>query len=649
MKYRAEVDGLRAVAVLPVILFHAGLPPFSGGYVGVDVFFVISGYLITTIITREMSQGRFSLVHFYERRARRILPALFLVMACCLPLAWLLLYPSQMEAFGQNVTATALFSSNLLLWLKSGYFATASEMNPLLHTWSLAVEEQYYILFPLLLMLVWRFGTRSLLACLAVLFFLSLGASGWAAAHAPMAGFYLIPFRGWELLLGSFCAFLAPRMTARPGFDDLFGFSGLLLILGAVFAFDAETPFPGVHALVPTAGTAMVILFAREGSLVQRLLSRRMLVGIGLISYSAYLWHQPAFAFYRHHHLGEASTTVLLLLAVCSLLAAWVSWRFVERPFRDRARFSRRFIFGASAVLIAAFSGVGFYAHINNGVMPRDYDMPELRQFRPDNRALQEESWQPLRARSGDPNYNVEGNPFDRHPWFDPSDNRVPVLVVGNSHSKDIYNILSFSEDFKARFQLARFGAQLTDLDDPSHELYASENYRHARVVIIASRYKRDDVAALDEVLGVIQADDKQVLIVNNIFEFEEYGDRTMADVMLLEAYHDPGIELRNVDMVRRVNQAHFDSYRAGEGRRPGLEQINRSLQAVAEAHALPYLDRMDYVCARAEELCHAIDKQYRKHFYDYGHHTLQGARFFAGRVDRIGWIEELEALVPDS
>jgi peptidoglycan/LPS O-acetylase OafA/YrhL len=233
------------------------------------------------------------------------------------------------------------------LWLKSGYFATASEMNPLLHTWSLAVEEQYYILFPLILMLLWRSGMRSLLACLAILFFLSLGASWWASVHAPMAGFYLIPFRGWELLLGSFCAFLAPRMTARPGFDDLFSFSGLMLILGAVFAFDAETPFPGVHALVPTAGTAMVILFARDGSLVQRLLSQRMLVGVGLISYSAYLWHQPAFAFYRHYHLGEASTTVLLLLALFSLLAAWASWHFVERPFRDRARFSRRFIFGA--------------------------------------------------------------------------------------------------------------------------------------------------------------------------------------------------------------------------------------------------------------------------------------------------------------
>ena len=160
MNYRREIDGLRALAVLPVILFHAGFETFSGGFVGVDVFFVISGYLITTIILAELEQGRFSIVNFYERRARRILPALFLVMLVCIPFAWIWLLPSDMKDFSQSLIAVAIFASNILFWRESGYFDTAAELKPLLHTWSLAVEEQYYVLFPLFLMLFWKLGKR---------------------------------------------------------------------------------------------------------------------------------------------------------------------------------------------------------------------------------------------------------------------------------------------------------------------------------------------------------------------------------------------------------------------------------------------------------------------------------------------------------
>ena len=207
MKYRAEIDGLRALAVLPVILFHAGFEWFSGGFVGVDVFFVISGYLITTIIISEMAEGKFSIVNFYERRARRILPALFFVMAACLPFAWLWLMPNDLKDFGQSLVAVSIFSSNFLFWLESGYFDTAAELKPLLHTWSLAVEEQYYILFPVFLMLTWRLGIKWILILLSIVFLVSLGVAQWGAYNMPSAAFFLFPTRGWELLIGVFAAF----------------------------------------------------------------------------------------------------------------------------------------------------------------------------------------------------------------------------------------------------------------------------------------------------------------------------------------------------------------------------------------------------------------------------------------------------------
>ena len=190
MNYRAEIDGLRALAVLPVILFHAGFEWFNGGFVGVDVFLVISGYLITTIIINEMAEGKFSIVNFYERRARRILPALFFVLSVCLPFAWFWLTPSDLKDFGQSLVAVATFSSNILFWQESGYFDTAAELKPLLHTWSLAVEEQYYILFPLFLILTWRLGLKWILSLLAITFLVSFGVAHWGALNMPSASPY---------------------------------------------------------------------------------------------------------------------------------------------------------------------------------------------------------------------------------------------------------------------------------------------------------------------------------------------------------------------------------------------------------------------------------------------------------------------------
>jgi peptidoglycan/LPS O-acetylase OafA/YrhL len=207
MKYRKEIDGLRAFAVIPVILFHAGFSQFSGGFVGVDVFFVISGYLITTIILAEKENGTFSLVNFYERRARRIIPALFVVLLVSTLFSWLWLSPSHMKDFSQSLIAVSLFSSNILFWQETGYWGVENELKPLLHTWSLAVEEQYYVLFPLFLMMMWKFGKRWILSSFFIVAIASLLLSQWAAFNEPAENFFLLPTRGWELAIGAGIAF----------------------------------------------------------------------------------------------------------------------------------------------------------------------------------------------------------------------------------------------------------------------------------------------------------------------------------------------------------------------------------------------------------------------------------------------------------
>ena len=373
MKYRAEIDGLRALAVMPVILFHAGFEWFSGGFVGVDVFFVISGYLIATILIEDLENNRFSIVNFYERRARRILPALFFVLAACLPFAWLWLTPTDLKDFGASLVAVSFFSSNILFWLESGYFSTAAELKPLLHTWSLAVEEQYYILFPIFLMLTWRMGVKWILILLSMAFFLSLGVAEWGAYNRPSASFFLLPTRGWELLVGVFAAFYLQHNThlKSNSVNQILSLLGFGMIVYSIIAFDETTPFPSLYALIPTIGTGLLILCAVPKTFIHKLLSLKFIVGIGLISYSAYLWHQPLLAFTRHRLLGEVSDLILIILCVASLVMAWFSWRFVEKPFRNKQTFLQKHIFLLSLVGIICFGAIGLLLHANKGFTDR--------------------------------------------------------------------------------------------------------------------------------------------------------------------------------------------------------------------------------------------------------------------------------------
>jgi peptidoglycan/LPS O-acetylase OafA/YrhL len=368
-EYRADIDGLRAIAILPVVFFHAGFGFAQGGFVGVDVFFVISGYLITSLIHREMIAGDFSLVRFYERRVRRLFPALFAMLAVCAAMsAWLLL-PQDLRYFGGSLFATTLFSSNIFFWLEAGYFDVAAERKPLLHTWSLAVEEQFYLLFPLFLLLVLRYLPRRPVAVTGVVTVVSLLASEWMLRNSDSAAFYLAPFRAWELGLGACLALIAPQARHGVRQAEAFAWLGLALIAASVAAFSWQTPFPGLHALVPAVGAALVIWSGSGASThASRILSARPLVFTGLISYSLYLWHWPLLVFARHIAIRELTTAERLGVLLASVALAVGSWRFIERPFRGRhGILPRRRLFRLAAVIMACLCAVGLAGVAQSG------------------------------------------------------------------------------------------------------------------------------------------------------------------------------------------------------------------------------------------------------------------------------------------
>jgi peptidoglycan/LPS O-acetylase OafA/YrhL len=364
LKYRPEIDGLRALAVIPVILFHAGFELFSGGFVGVDVFFVISGYLITTILIEDIENKRFSLVNFYERRAKRILPALFFVIFVCIPFAWMWMLPSQMKDFSQSLVAVSLFASNILFWLESGYFDAAAEEKPLLHTWSLAVEEQYYLLFPIFLILTWRFGKNKVFWMIVVLAAISLLLSEWSWRNHPTANFYLAPTRVWELFSGSFAAFVVQKHGVRK--NNFLALLGLSAIIFSILVYDKNTPFPSLYALVPVIGVVLLILFAEKKTSAAKFLSTKAMIGLGLISYSAYLWHQPVFAFARIRASEHPSNLLMLALSFFSIILAYFSWRYVEKPFRNRL-FGIKKIFFITFLVLSFFFVFGLVGSKSNG------------------------------------------------------------------------------------------------------------------------------------------------------------------------------------------------------------------------------------------------------------------------------------------
>jgi peptidoglycan/LPS O-acetylase OafA/YrhL len=353
VKYRPEIDGLRAAAVLAVVFFHADIGAFAGGYIGVDVFFAISGYLITSIIVHDLREDRFSFGRFYERRARRILPPLFLVLLASVPLAWSVLSPGDLRRFSTILASAVLFCSNIFFAAHSDYFHAAGWRDPLLHTWSLAVEEQFYLLFPFLLVWAWRRRPSYLRPLVWSMFFASLAAAEGMSRSQPIAAFYILPTRLWELMAGSLLALDETKNgpVAEQWWGGILCLAGLAMIATAVAIFGPATRHPSLLTLLPILGTALVIRYGQAPGLAKRILTFPPLVQIGLISYSLYLWHRPIFTFF-HLVMGPPTAGDIAALLALSFALSFASWKWVESPCRNRSRISW-------GPLLAALSAAG--------------------------------------------------------------------------------------------------------------------------------------------------------------------------------------------------------------------------------------------------------------------------------------------------
>lgn len=371
--YRPDIDGLRAIAVLSVVIFHAFPSLLHGGFVGVDIFFVISGFLISKHIWEELGAGSFSIKTFYARRVRRIFPALSVVLLACLAMGWVILTPAEYEQLGKHVVAGALFLSNIVLWKEAGYFDNAADTKPLLHLWSLGIEEQFYIVWPLMLAFFWRYTRHFGWAMLCILG-ASLAYSVTLVRHDAVADFYSPLTRFWELALGAGLALLvAHKSPMDRAARSLVSWVGLCLILAATFVIKESYLFPGAWALLPTVGAALLIYGGEDAWLNRNVLSLRWLVWIGLISYPLYLWHWPLLSFARIMESGTPSVEARFWLVIASVVLGWMTYKLLERPVRSRPR-SRKLILSLCLAMFLLGAG-GLAVKKLDGFKTRQFSM----------------------------------------------------------------------------------------------------------------------------------------------------------------------------------------------------------------------------------------------------------------------------------
>ena len=530
MKYKKHIDGLRVFAVIPVVLFHLDLSFFSGGYIGVDIFFVISGFLITSILFEDIVSGKYSLIEFYKRRILRILPALFFMLVSVAILSYIVYLPAEQIDVGVSILSATLFISNIFFWLDSGYFSAAAETKPLLHTWSLAVEEQFYILFPPLLYLIVKYARAYSLYIIAALSFASLIACIiFTYIHQPTA-FYMLPTRAWELGMGAFLAILLRLKPALKGDNIFLAGAGMAMILGSIFLLDSTSIFPGWNAFFPCLGALLLIGWA-EGNAVGKLLSQDPLVWIGKMSYSFYLWHWPLIVFWKAYSGENLNAYEMTLLGFGSLAMGAFSTYVMEKPFRSskaRQLAARRVVSGGVIAMIA-MSVLGV-ATMQNLIELRTYpqnvrEISSYLQYR-------EQADYDAQFRKGScfiTRSEVRFSAYERSLCSVPDADRPNVLLIGDSHAAQYWGAMNEAfaniNTLQATASGCRFllngdgAARCTDMRDWVFDTYLPE--ANIDTVILAGRWQENELELIAPTVRYLNGLVSTVIVIGPTVEYE--------------------------------------------------------------------------------------------------------------------------------
>ena len=616
LAYRPEIDGLRAIAVSAVILYHAqisifGHQPFKGGFIGVDIFFVISGYLITSIILKELvTTGTFSFKHFYERRIRRILPVLLFVMLVSFPFAWMYLSPSNLVEFSKSILYSLGFSSNFYFHYSGLEYSVEGLRHPFLHTWSLSVEEQYYILFPIVLLVTFKYFRKYLVHVLILGFIISLGLAEWTSRNYPSASFYFLHTRIWELLAGSLLAYFEINNGHRSKNETLnliLPTIGLILIGQSILFFNDEMFHPSFYSLSPIIGVCLIVWFSNKNELITKILSSKLFVGIGLISYSLYIWHYPIFVFTAKLRFAEGNIFIKLLMGIFVLLLSIISYYFIEKPFRGtKIKFKKIFLFlFLNLLLLVSISAYSLQLKFH----------PFLTKYSGEHK-------------------NFELN-YDYNNFSD----KKNVFIIGNSYADNLLNIFSnnkelvddyyfytaLADNVGANYQiecLIDFFKENKLICDKNLFSFLQTQYKKSNYIVFAERFYdgktflSDD---FDKIIEFLKKDKKKFIVF-----LDDIRGADMLDIYI----HRKG-RLPNLDELKELENEFFE--KVVNWKKNKLKKVKDKLSK----NNIKFLTRSELFCDYSIKKCHLI-KNENKLYADYGHITNNGAKYFSKEINSI-------------
>lgn len=628
MKYRADIDGLRAVAVLSVVAYHIMPWVVPGGFIGVDVFFVISGFLITNILWGQLSRDTFSFADFYAKRIRRLFPALFTVILACSVFEILFGVPQEIYDFGVSAISAVFYFSNHYFLSKDSYFDEELETNPLLHTWSLSVEEQFYILFPALLVLLFRRGKGKESAIIGTLLVGSLLFSEIMLHLNSPVSFYVVLSRFWQFLFGALLAFIPMKNAVSKPFIEAIGWFGLGLLGFSFFYYSGLTPFPGINALVPTIGTLFVLYAGQhEGLWITRTLSISFARFFGKISYSLYLWHWPLIVFYKLEFSPEPSSVERYVLIIASILLAYLSWRFVEEPFRHvSVQKKRSWIYATAGVSSLILVLISVYFIQTEGIRAR-YSDEQL-------------SYIEYLSYDADPVYRTDrcfltkeagsATMFDEKECIKISSDSPNVLIVGDSHAAQYYFALQQSFPDYSFSQINASGCRplvsyrgeerCTDLMRMTFEEYIKAYAFDA--VILAGRWELNDLSSLNPTMEAVSAHTDNVIVLGPIIEYSQALPRLLA---------------QNNGSLVDIEEAQ----QYGE-----IERVDRRMENILADTHVEYYSILDTMCP--EKKCILSTQEGVPMQFDSSHLTREGAIELVKLMVERGFLHELHSLASD-
>jgi peptidoglycan/LPS O-acetylase OafA/YrhL len=642
INYRPEIDGLRAIAVIAVIFYHAKINFFGyhflqGGFIGVDIFFVISGYLITLIILKELIvSGTFQFKYFYERRARRILPALLFMILLSIPVAYIYLLPNSFVDFSKSIFYILGFNSNFYFYNSRFRYGDEDGLfKPFLNTWSLSLEEQYYIFFPIILVFIFKYLRKYLLIILAIVLTTSLILANTLSKDHASFNFYFAPTRCWEFIVGSLLAILEINLRHRSQnriINEILSIVGLVLVFYSFIFFNDKMFHPSFYTILPVLGVSLLIYFLNTEAIITKILSSKLFVSIGLISYSLYLFHYPIFAFVRIKEFPQNELFNLYVVAavIVLILLSILSYYFIEKPARNQ-----KYKFKSIFLLIIIFSTliiIFSYSVIkNNGFEKRffitsTYSLSSLR--------YEEESKK----------FEIDFN-YDN--YLNYSNINKNVLIVGNSHAEDLAKVLSFSylknnfyfnlvspknrEDnynYQVRYFYDYLTSNISKIDYFSDNFieHLDKQYKNSQIIILATSWNEEDYNSIEGILEILKKDNKKLIIFDNALNSTLY--HKLYKFNRLDYFVFKEKKLPNSEELKKIEKLMYNDLQ-------NKKVINEIIYKIAKKNLIKVIKREDIFCNKLLKKCPVLTKEGYKIYYDYGHLTNEGAKFFSEYIEK--------------